>query len=602
MKKIPQGRSAYVCLLMFVVFLGARASAADSLALTWDFNSEPEVEGYRVYVGTESGVYSQTVDVLNTNTYRFSNATPGQRYCFAVLAYAGALVSPLSQEVCGTTNDYPTFSSPGNQSGRVGIGVSLQLSASDPDGTPLTYSASGLPAGLTILPGSGTITGTPTAPGTFSVTARATDGVLTAQQSFTWVIQPPLQNVAPTLVNPGNQTGDVGRQVLLQLQGADANGDALTYSALGLPAGLQVSSVTGLISGTPITAASYSVTVRVSDGRTTVSQLFAWGIRPPTPVNIAPTLASPGSQSSVTGQSISLQLQGGDANGDALTYSAMGLPPGLQVFGATGQISGTPTVIGTYNVTAAVSDGRLSTSTTFVWTVSVIPGAGETSADGSTAAIRGRKKAPPEAQYKGQAVVRNSDQTVRASTRSLTGTEANLRPAVEPIREQGNPDREYTGTSATGRQPVVTSGLTNPRAVSTRAIVRETIAAAPGNEDAANLDVLEVLNRPTTSMTGTSPRAAVTAPAAAPRVTIDTPINRDSFAGGSVVIFMGTARDALDVDLTETIVWTSSRDGRIGTGGLLHKALTAGTHVITASVTDSRGSRRSAQVTVIVSK
>jgi hypothetical protein len=64
--------------------------------------------------------------------------------------------------------------------------VSLQLSASDPDGDGLTYSASGLPPSLTLNAATGLISGTPAGPGTFSVIITASDGSLSDSKSFTW--------------------------------------------------------------------------------------------------------------------------------------------------------------------------------------------------------------------------------------------------------------------------------------------------------------------------------------------------------------------------------------------------------------------------------
>jgi hypothetical protein len=68
--------------------------------------------------------------------------------------------------------------------------VSLQLTAVDPDGDPLTYSASGLPAGLSIDPGTGLISGTLAAgsAGTYTVIVMASDGVGLTSQAFTWTI------------------------------------------------------------------------------------------------------------------------------------------------------------------------------------------------------------------------------------------------------------------------------------------------------------------------------------------------------------------------------------------------------------------------------
>ncbi|MFJ7911702.1 putative Ig domain-containing protein [Kitasatospora sp. NPDC096204] len=81
-----------------------------------------------------------------------------------------------------------TVTNPGNQSGTVGTAASLQISATDSaTGQTLSYSATGLPAGLSINSSTGLISGTPTAAGTSSVTVTATDGTGAAgNTAFTW--------------------------------------------------------------------------------------------------------------------------------------------------------------------------------------------------------------------------------------------------------------------------------------------------------------------------------------------------------------------------------------------------------------------------------
>ena len=83
-----------------------------------------------------------------------------------------------------------------------------------------------------------------------------------------------------TVTNPGSQTGTVGTAASLQISASDsASGQTLSYSASGLPAGLSINSSTGLISGTPTTAATSSVTVTATDGTgASGSASFSWTV------------------------------------------------------------------------------------------------------------------------------------------------------------------------------------------------------------------------------------------------------------------------------------------------------------------------------------
>ncbi len=111
----------------------------------------------------------------------------------------------------GSSGNTVTVNNPGNQSGTVGTAVSLQMSGSDSaSGQTLTYSATGLPAGLSIS-SSGLISGTPTTAGTSSVTVTAKDGTgATGTTSFSWTVSSTSGGCTSTgqkLGNPGFETG-----------------------------------------------------------------------------------------------------------------------------------------------------------------------------------------------------------------------------------------------------------------------------------------------------------------------------------------------------------------------------------------------------------
>jgi endo-1,4-beta-xylanase len=178
-----------------------------------------------------------------------------------------------------TAGNTVTVTNPGARTGTVGTATSLQISATDSAaGQTLTFSATGLPAGLTIS-SSGLISGTPTTNQTANVTVTARDGTgASGSASFTWTISGGTGNTV-TVTNPGARTGTVGTATSLQISATDsAAGQTLTFSATGLPAGLTISS-SGLISGTPTTAATSNVTVTARDGtNASGSASFTWTI------------------------------------------------------------------------------------------------------------------------------------------------------------------------------------------------------------------------------------------------------------------------------------------------------------------------------------
>jgi hypothetical protein len=110
---------------------------------------------------------------------------------------ASGLGSPkgtaLAATICGTVGDSVSFSgTPATQSSTAGRTVTpVTLSATSKTGAnPITYSASGLPSGLSINSSTGQISGTPDAPGTYTVTVQAEDkDGMVSTTSFTWVVR-----------------------------------------------------------------------------------------------------------------------------------------------------------------------------------------------------------------------------------------------------------------------------------------------------------------------------------------------------------------------------------------------------------------------------
>jgi hypothetical protein len=87
---------------------------------------------------------------------------------------------------------------------------------------------------------------------------------------------------------------------------------------------------------------------------------------------------------------------------------------------------------------------------------------------------------------------------------------------------------------------------------------------------------------------------------AKPTISVSNPANNTSFTFGAPVVFAGSASDPEDGNRSGSMVWISSRDGQLGTGGSFSQYLTIGTHLVTTFATDSRGLVSSKPVNVTV--
>jgi hypothetical protein len=163
-----------------------------------------------------SYLYSHTANLNDVTSG--ANGSCGSSYlCTAKAGYDGptGLGTPNGTAAFtngGSTGNTVTVTSPGNQSTQIGTAVSLQVHATDSaSGQTLTYSATGLPAGLSINASTGLISGTPTTAGSSGVTVTAKDTTnASGSASFTWTVSTSGGGgctAAQLLGNPGFETG-----------------------------------------------------------------------------------------------------------------------------------------------------------------------------------------------------------------------------------------------------------------------------------------------------------------------------------------------------------------------------------------------------------
>jgi glucose/arabinose dehydrogenase len=83
----PTARWALFASLAFVLACSAPVAGRGEVDLAWDPSPDPAVAGYEIRYGTESGIYTETVDAGDRTEYKLSNLPPGQTLYVCVIAY-----------------------------------------------------------------------------------------------------------------------------------------------------------------------------------------------------------------------------------------------------------------------------------------------------------------------------------------------------------------------------------------------------------------------------------------------------------------------------------------------------------------------------------
>ncbi len=346
-------------------------SDADGDALTFNALSSPS-KGSIVFNPDGSFTYTPDSDFHGSDSFDYE-----------IVDADGSISMATVTINVGSVNDPPVVDSPiADQANSDSEVISLDVSGnfSDLEGDSLTFGATGLPAGLSLDPSTGLISGTldssASASGPYTVVITADDGNGgTVTDTFTWSVA----NPGPTA---GNDSFSTSEDTLLSGSVAgndsDADGDALTFSTLSSPAnGSLVVNPDGSFTYAPnqdfFGTDSFDYQVVDADGSTSTATVTISVVS----VNDPPVVDSPiADQANSDSEVISLDVSGNfsDVEGDSLTFSATGLPAGLSLDPSTGLISGTldssASASGPYAVVITADDGNGGTVTdTFTWSV-----------------------------------------------------------------------------------------------------------------------------------------------------------------------------------------------------------------------------------------
>src|SRR5438034_1283773 len=250
-----------------------------------------------------------------------------------------------------------------------------RLLTANADG-PVVFTITGLAPGMDYDPASGFITGRPTVVGNYHVDITATDGINTITQ-----------NNVPLKVNAAGGGGNAGATFNVNSLPNGTVGVAYstiltvtngvgpyTFGAVDLPPGITLNGRTGVLSGTPLTPGTFSVTISATDNTDTISTNLQMVIVPSSTSNLYWDFF--GLPTGFVGISYARQppiLVAAKNNTGSMTYSAVGIPAGMSYSTNSGELTGTPIEVGEYPITFTARDGATGEVLTLAVDFVVLP-------------------------------------------------------------------------------------------------------------------------------------------------------------------------------------------------------------------------------------
>ncbi len=310
--------------------------------ITWSFTTGSLPPG--ITLNSISGVLSGTP------------TTPGN-YAFVVVAANG--ISPNAIQTVSiaiaAAAVAPTITSAVPPASAV-IGTSYSHSYSATGSAPITWSVTSgaLPAGISLNASSGLLSGLPTLAGSFSFTVQAANGTLpnatqAALITIAGIVLTPVISSAPPPAN-----GSVGVAYTHTYTAAGTAPFTWALASGTLPTGLTLNATTGVLSGTPSVAGSFSFGVQAANAVPSAIQSATVVI---SLASVAPTISSALPIGGTVGSAYSHNFTALGTAPIVWTVASGSLPPGLVLNGSSGALSGTPSLAGGFSFAIQASNG-----------------------------------------------------------------------------------------------------------------------------------------------------------------------------------------------------------------------------------------------------
>ena len=202
-------------------------------------------------------LYDNTANVTNGNTSNSFTAANVRYVKVTVTGASSGYASAFEIAVLGLPSlPPPVVNSATTASGTTGTAFSYQITGTN---SPTSFGATGLPAGLTVNTTTGVISGTPTTAGTTTahITAANSSGTSPSVNLTITIAQAP-----PVITSALTASGNAGTAFSYQIT---ASNTPTSFAATGLPAGLTVNTMTGVISGTPTAGGTSNVVLSAAN-------------------------------------------------------------------------------------------------------------------------------------------------------------------------------------------------------------------------------------------------------------------------------------------------------------------------------------------------
>jgi len=270
------------------------------------------------------------------------------------------ITQPSSYKFDSISNASAIFKPIGNKTAVVGQLLHFAVSAIDPDGDPLTYSACNIPKGANFDLETHSFSWRPNSDqvGRHEVEFKVSDGTVTVEEEINITVTETPVNAAPVIISIGNKSVSVGQSLEFTISAVDSDNDSLTFSASNLPPGAKFNIVNNTFSWRPSSAGTYDgIRFQVSDGNLYDHEEITITV---TSANFAPVLSPIGDKYVTIGQVLSFTVSATDPNNDLLTFSASNVPSGADFDPTTHVFSWVPSSAGIYSsVHFQVSDDSL---------------------------------------------------------------------------------------------------------------------------------------------------------------------------------------------------------------------------------------------------